>query len=114
MIADARLALLLRRQHLIARSEALRGRLLREVQPWQGPLVVADRMLWVGRWLHAQRHWPIGAAAVVVVLRPRRAARWLRRAWWLWRWSRRLRPWMGALAGVLAPAGPRAPVPPHR
>lgn len=94
MIGASQQALLLRRQGLLARSELLRGRLVLETTHWRGPLAAADRVLRVGYWLHAQRSWLIGAAVLLLAARPRRAFRWLRRGWWAWRVSRRLRPWL--------------------
>ncbi len=94
MTGASRQALRLRRQRLVARSELLRGRLVLETTHWRGPLAAADRVLRVGYWLHAQRNWLIGAAVLLLAARPRRAFRWLRRGWWAWRVSRRLRPWL--------------------
>jgi hypothetical protein len=40
-----------------------------------------------------QHPWPLAAAALgVLVLRPRRAWRWARRGWFVWRTARRLLP----------------------
>lgn len=94
MIGASQQALLLRRQRLMARSEVLRGRLVLETTHWRGPLAAADRVLLIGRWLHAQRIWLIGATALLLVVRPPRAFRWLGRGWWVWRVWRRLRPWL--------------------
>lgn len=98
-----------RRARLLARSAALRGTLVREAAAWKRPLGVADGALVALRWVHAQRYWLVGAGALLLATRPRRALRWLRRGWWLWRLSRRLRPWVAA-ARSLRPRG--APNPP--
>jgi hypothetical protein len=105
-----------RRARLIARSAALRGTLVREAAAWERPLGMADGALLALRWVHAQRHWLIGAAALLLATRPRRALRWLRRGWWLWRLSRRLRPWVVAAlslrrAGTQTPPAAQAPPP---
>lgn len=100
MIGASQHALLLRRQRLVARSEVLRGRLVLETTHWRGLLAAAERVLRLGHWVHAQRNWLIGAAVLLVVVRPRRAFRWLGRGWWAWRVSRRLRPWL-TVAGSL-------------
>lgn len=100
MIGASQQALLLRRQRLMARSEVLRGSLVLETAHWKVSLAAADRALRIVRWLHAQRIWLIGAAALPLVVRPRRALRWLGRGWWVWRVSRRLRPWL-SVAGSL-------------
>lgn len=107
MIGASQQALLLRRQRLVARSEVLRGRLVLETTHWRGPLAAADRVLLIGRWLHAQRRWLIGTAALLLVVRPRRAFRWLGRGWWVWRVSRRLRPWLTVASSLWQQRGER-------
>lgn len=108
MMGDSQRALLLRRQRLLERSQALRSRVAQEAPHWRGPLAATDQVLQLGRWIHAHRGWLIGAAALTLVVRPRRAWRWLGRGWWLWRLSRRLQPWIGAARGLLGSAPPTA------
>jgi len=114
MSGEAARPLQARQARLLARSAALRGTLVREAAAWERPLGMADGALAVARWVHAQRHWLIGAAALLLAARPRRALRWLRRGWWLWRLSRRLRPWVAAALSLRhsgAPATRAAPPP---
>jgi phage gp46-like protein len=44
--------------------------------------------------LREHPEWPIGAAVVVVLLKPRRALRWGMRLWWGWRTARRALEWV--------------------
>ena len=101
MRSEAEFALALRQQRLLLRSEALRNALVEQAGFIEAPLALADQVRAAARWLHAHRLWIAGAAAVVVVVRPRRAWRAARLAWWLWRSARRARAWL-AMAGLLA------------
>lgn len=85
-----------RQQRLLLRSQQLRAELGREVQRLQPPLRLADRVQAGWQWLRANPQWPLGAAAVLVVLRPRRAWRWGLRLWWGWRSWQRLQRWLQA------------------
>lgn len=114
MSGEAARQLQARKDRLLARSTALRSTLAREAAAWESPLAVADRVLVMARWAHAQRWWLIGAGALLLAKRPRRALRWLRRGWWMWRLSRRLRPWVAAALSVQprgAPTSGPAPAP---
>lgn len=103
MSGDAAQQLQQRKAHLLARSAALRGALMREAVAWERPLGAADGTLVLLCWAHAQRYWLIGAGALLLAARPRRALRWLQRGWWLWRLSRRLRPWVAAALSLRHP-----------
>ncbi len=83
----------LRQQRLLMRSEALRGDLARQWQALQGPVQVVDRGVEAARWLRDHPQWPLVAAALLVVWRPRRALRWGRRLWSAWRMGRRAWRW---------------------
>lgn len=108
MMGESQRALLLRRQRLVERSGALRSRLVQETTHWRGPLATMDRAVQAGHWIHAHRSWLIGVLGLALVVRPRRAWRWLRRGWWVWRLSRRLQPWFGAARRLLGSASPTA------
>lgn len=109
MPGDAAVDLQARKVRLLARSAALRGTLVREAAAWERPLGAADGALVLMCWVHAQRYWLIGASALLLTIRPRRALRWLRRGWWLWRLSRRLRPWIVAAVSLRRSGAPDPP-----
>lgn len=82
----------LRREELRLRSAELRLHMAAHAQVLEPPLALADRVRGGLQWLRANPQWPVGAAAALLVLRPRRALRWAGRAWWGWRtWRRTLR-----------------------
>ena len=81
----------LRQQLLLLRSQELRGQLSLQAAALQPPLAWADQLRAGWAWLRGHPEWPIGAALVVIVIRPRRALRWGTRLWWAWQTLRRLR-----------------------
>jgi hypothetical protein len=85
--------LLERRAYWIAQSELQRDLVAQESQRLVVPtLQQVDKLRDAASWLR-QRPWLLGAGlATAVVLRPRRAWRWLRRGWSVWRLWQRLRP----------------------
>jgi hypothetical protein len=70
-----------RRERLILRSDQLRGTWSRQVQVLRSPLGVADQARSAAQWLLQHPEWPLGVAALVIVLRPGRALRWASYAW---------------------------------
>ena len=80
-----------RQLRLLVRSSELRSRFARDAQVWQQPLALADQVRAGWRWLRAHPEVPLAAAAVVVLLRPRRAWRLVWRLWAGWRLWRRVR-----------------------
>lgn len=82
--------LLERRAYWVAQSHLQRDLVAQQAQQLIVPtLTHVDRVRDVVWWLR-QRPWLIGVGvATAVVLRPRRAWRWLHRGWSLWRlWQR--------------------------
>jgi hypothetical protein len=86
--------LLLRRQLLQLRSAELRLRVERDVIRLAPALALADRGVAGLHWLRAHPEWPLGAAVVLVLLKPRRALRWGLQLWWGWRSVRRALEWI--------------------
>ena len=91
------LALALRQQQLLSRSAQLRRQVAVNMAPWQLRLGQVDQVRaavsngW--QWLRAHPEVPAGAAALLLLLRPKRALslawRWGRRGWLGWQiWSR--------------------------
>jgi len=70
-----------RRERLLLRSGQLRLQWDQQVQVLRTPLGVADKARSATQWLVQHPEWPIGVAALVIVLRPGRALRWASYAW---------------------------------
>jgi hypothetical protein len=70
-----------RRQQLVARAAVQRAALAQHIEPWRTPLALADRGLAAVRYVRRHPGLVIGAAALLAVLRPTRAGRWLQRSW---------------------------------
>ena len=81
-----------RRARLLERAAHEREDLDRALQVWAQPLGFLDRCIGALRYFVSRPPLVAGAAAILVVLRPRRAFRWARRAFGLWqgyRWLAR-------------------------
>ncbi len=77
----ARDELLRRRERLLLRSAMLRQDWSLQVQVLRAPLGVADQARAATRWLVQHPEWPLGAALLLVLLRPGRVLRWASYAW---------------------------------
>lgn len=73
---SARDELLRRRERLLMRSDLLRQEWGQQVQVLRSPLGMADKARSALHWLTQHPEWPLGAAALLVLLRPGRALRW--------------------------------------
>ena len=73
--------LLRRRERLLLRSAILRQDWSQQVQVLRAPLGVADRARAATRWLVQHPEWPLGAAVLLMLLRPGRVLRWASYAW---------------------------------
>ena len=73
--------LMRRRERLLLRSAQLRTEWAMQVEVLRAPLGVADQARAATRWLVQHPEWPLGAALLVVLLRPARALRWASYAW---------------------------------
>ena len=74
-----------RRERLIAKSAAQRDELALLVVPLRRPIQAADRAVMVAQYLRAHPGVVVIAVAAFVVLSPKRAFRWARRAFGFWR-----------------------------
>jgi hypothetical protein len=90
-------ALARRQQQLLIRSAELRVMLAQQAQVLQAPLAVADQVRAGVRWLRQHPQWPLGAALVLALRRPRRALGWASRLWWGWGLYQRLQQWLNKL-----------------
>jgi len=73
-----------KRAHLIERAASERAQLAQALQSWAQPLSLVDRCIAAIRFVIARPPLVAGAALVLVLLRPRRAFRWARRALAIW------------------------------
>jgi YqjK-like protein len=78
-----------RRRRLLVRSAELRLRLAEESQGLQTPFAVVDQARVGLQWLRRHPEWPLGAGALLLVLRPRRALRVVAGVWSGWRLYKR-------------------------
>jgi YqjK-like protein len=74
-----------RRERLLAKAAAQREEVALLLTPWHAPLAVADKGLSVAAYLRAHPSIVIVAVAALVVLSPKRAYRWARRSFAVWR-----------------------------
>jgi hypothetical protein len=98
-MADRYRELELERGRLLARSAQLRAELGAQSTVLRTPLAVVDQVRAGVHWLRRHPEWPLGALAVLVLLRPRRVVRWSARLFWGWRLWRRAQPavqWLSA------------------
>jgi len=74
-----------RRERLVAKSAEQRDEVALLLSPWRGPLHVADRGLVAVVYVRTHPAIMVIAAAALVILAPRRAFRWTKRAFAVWR-----------------------------
>lgn len=77
--------LALRKQRLILKSTALRASMAEDAQPLQPLFTGADRVVMGVHWIRQRPQVAAVALAALVVLRPRKAWRWGRRGFVLWK-----------------------------
>jgi hypothetical protein len=80
-VSAAHEELLRRRERLLLRSAILRQDWSQQVQVLRAPLGVADQARAATRWLVQNPEWPLGAAVLLMLLRPGRVLRWASYAW---------------------------------
>lgn len=83
-----------RRQRLLVRSAELRMTLAAQAQVLQVPLALVDQARAGVYWLRSHPQWPLGALALLAVVRPRRTLRWATRLWWSWGLYQRMQQWL--------------------
>lgn len=88
-----------RRERLVAKIELQRSELARHVAPWRGVLSVADKGVEAVRYLRQHPGLVAGAVGFLVALRPRRAFAWLKRGWWAWKMTQKMRQRLGSVIG---------------
>ncbi|MCR4298000.1 MAG: YqjK-like family protein [Gallionella sp.] len=80
-----------RRERLIARAAAQRMALAQSIEPWRIPLARADQGLSVLRYVRSHPVWIAASIALLAVLRPGRAGKWLRLGLITWQMRPKLR-----------------------
>ena len=80
-----------RRRQLIAQAAAQRTALASSMAPWRARLALADRGVAALRSIRNHPAMMVGAALLLMALRPRRVGSWLQRGWLAWQIGRRLR-----------------------
>ncbi len=87
-MSDPRIELALRRGDLRARCARQRDDLAEQSWPVERLLTGVDRVTAAGSWVRDHPKPVLGFLAGLLVLRPRRAWRWAKRGFFLWRsWS---------------------------
>jgi hypothetical protein len=94
-----------RRERLVAKAAAQRDEMALLLEPWHRPLAVADRGVTVALYLRERPGIVLMAVAALVVLAPKRAFRWARRAYGLWRGYR----WAAKALHQVIPPGVQTP-----
>ena len=79
-----------RRAHLVAQAADQRTALAQNAAPWRAPLALADRGVEALRTIRRHPGWLLGAALLLVALRPGRAGKLTRFAWVGWQVGRRV------------------------
>lgn len=90
-MSDKLIRLAERRERLIAQAAAQRMALAQNIEPWRGPLALADQGFAALRFIKSHPAWILGGAALLAALRPRNAGKWLRRGWVTWQIINKLR-----------------------
>jgi hypothetical protein len=74
-----------RRERLVAKAAAQRDEVALLLTPWAAPLALADKGVAVATYVRAHPGLVLAAVAALVVLSPKRALRWARRGFVVWR-----------------------------
>lgn len=89
MSVEQRLAELSRqRTELLLRSAEQRSAVAAHFNTWHLPIAIIDKGIDAWRFVRARPGLMVGVGVVFAVARPRRAIKWLRRGWALWRYYR--------------------------
>lgn len=97
--------LALKRQRLQLLAGAQRLELQQQVAVFAPAFSFVDQVRAGIEFIRQRPHWLVGVAVAIVVARPRRAFRWLRRGFIVWQLYRR---WRVRTAALLPPAPRRA------
>ena len=80
-----------RRERLIAQAAAQRQALAHDIEPWRTPLALADKGINALRFVSRHPKSIVGVIALIAILQPRSAGKWLGRGWVTWQLMHKLR-----------------------
>ncbi|MDP2246880.1 MAG: YqjK-like family protein [Nitrosomonadales bacterium] len=80
-----------KRNRLIAEAASQRSLLGQNMELWRKPLSLADQALQVVAYIRSHPALLIGAGVALVVLSPKRTAKWLKLGWTGWLFLRKFR-----------------------
>lgn len=80
-----------RREHLVAKIALQRGELAHHAASWKGVFATVDKGVAGLRYLRQHPGLLVGAAALLLVFRPRRALNWVKWGWPAWRVVKKIR-----------------------
>lgn len=83
-----------RREQLISQAAKQRMALAEEAVPFRSTLLLADRGLFIARYLTQHPSIAIGSVALFGILRTTRVGKWLQRGWGVFLIARNLRNWL--------------------
>ena len=90
-MSNKRIRLVERREQLVAQAAVQRRMLAQDIEPWRTPLALTDQGLNALRYIRRHPQWIFGGIALLAILRPRHAGKWLGRGWVTWQLMHRLR-----------------------
>lgn len=73
-----------RRERLVALAAQQRSALAQDIAPWRTPLALADQGLEALRYVRRHPAWIFGGIALLAMVQPRHAGKWLGRGWVTW------------------------------
>ena len=80
-----------RRERLVAQAATQRRALAHDIEPWRTPLALADKGINALRFVSRHPKSIVGVIALIAILQPRSAGKWLGRGWVTWQLMHNLR-----------------------
>ncbi|PIQ31206.1 MAG: hypothetical protein COS35_10860 [Zetaproteobacteria bacterium CG02_land_8_20_14_3_00_50_9] len=85
------LRIAMQREAIVAQAASQRGTLAHMIEPWRMPLSLADQGVTALRYLQRHPAGIVGAAVLLVAIRPGHMASWIGRGWVSWQLLQTLR-----------------------
>ncbi len=104
---NKRILLTKRREHLVAQAAAQRRALAHDIEPWRTPLALTDKGINALRFVSRHPKSIVGGIALLAILQPRNAGKWLGRGWVTWQLMHNLR---GRLEGPVSSSKLTSPI----